>query len=79
MQPLAVGEKTYRHELGEQHSQSIGNNHEYTIIDNGNQQSSRRTEVSMSAAINYAGRKRATKNCSEKRQSHNSNGAAEAV
>lgn len=50
-----------KHELGEPHSQSIGNNHEYTIIDNGKQQSSLRTEVSKSAAINHAGRKRAHK------------------
>ena len=32
MQPLAVGEKTYQARIGEQHSQSIGNSHEYTII-----------------------------------------------
>ena len=61
MQPYDVGEKTYQARIGEQHSQSIGNSHEYTIIDNGNQQSSRRTEVAMSAAINHAGRKRAHK------------------
>ena len=32
MQPLAVGEKTYQARIGEQHSQSTGNNHEYAII-----------------------------------------------
>ena len=61
MQPLAVGEKTYQVRIIEQHSQSIGNNHEYTIIQQSKATSSRRTEVSMSAAINHAGRKRADK------------------
>ena len=56
-----LARRLIKYELGERHSQSIGNSHEYTIIDNGNQQSSRRTEVSMSAAINHAGRKRAHK------------------
>ena len=58
---LQLARRLFTHELGEQHSQSIGNNHQYTIIDNGNQQSSRRTEVAKSATINHAGRKRADK------------------
>ena len=59
--PKVLARRLIKHECGEQHSQSIGNNHEYTIIDNGKQQSSLRTEVSKSAAINHAGRKRAHK------------------
>ena len=58
---LQLARRLIKHELGEQHSQSIGNSHEYTIIENGNQQSSRRTEASTSATINHAGRKRAYK------------------
>ena len=32
MQPYDVGEKTYQARIGEPHSQSTGNNHENTII-----------------------------------------------
>lgn len=30
--PKVLARRLIKHELGEQHSQSIGNNHEYTII-----------------------------------------------
>ena len=58
---LQLARRLIKHELGERHSQSTDNNHEYTIIDNGNRQSSRKTKVSTSATINRAGRKRANK------------------
>ena len=58
---LQLARRLIKHELGEQHSQSIGSNHEYTIIQPWKSASSLRTEVSMSAAINHAGRKRANK------------------
>ena len=58
---LQLARRLIKHELGEQHSQSTGNNHEYAIIQQWKSASSRRTEVSMSAAINHAGRKRANK------------------
>ena len=58
---LQLARRLITHELGEQHSQSTDNNHEYTIIDNGNRQSSRKTKVSTSATINRAERKRADK------------------
>ena len=35
---LQLARRLIKHELGERHSQSIGNSHEYTIIDNGNRQ-----------------------------------------
>ena len=61
MQPLAVGEKLITHELGEQHSQSTGNNHEYSIIQQWKSASLRRTKVPTTATINHTGRKRADK------------------
>ena len=50
-----------RHELGELHSQSTGNNHEYAIIQQWKSASLRRTKVPTTATINHAGRKRADK------------------
>ena len=59
--PKVLARRLINHELGEQHSQSIGNSHEYTIIQQWKSASSLRTEVSKSATINHAGRKRADK------------------
>ena len=59
--PLQLARRLIKHELGEQHSQSIGNNHEYAIIQQWKSESSRRMKVPTTATINHAGRKRAHK------------------
>ena len=58
---LPLARRLITHELGEQHSQSNGNNHEYYIIQQWKSESSRRTKVPTTATINHAGRKRADK------------------
>ena len=58
---LQLARRLIRHELGEQHSQSTGNNHEYAIIQQWKSASSPRTKVPTTATINNAGRKRADK------------------
>ena len=58
---LQLARRLITHELGEQHSQSTGNNHEYTIIQQWKSASSRRTKVPTSATSNHARRKRADK------------------
>lgn len=58
---LQLARRLITHELGEQHSQSTGNNHEYSIIQQWKSASLRRTKVQTTAAINHAGRKRAHK------------------
>ena len=58
---LQLVRRLITHELGEQHSQSTGNNHEYSIIQQWKSASSRRTKVPTTATINRAGRKRADK------------------
>ena len=58
---LQLARRLITHELGEQHSQSTGNNHEYSIIQQWKSASSPRTKVPTTAAINHAGRKRANK------------------
>ena len=58
---LQLARRLITHELGEQHSQSTGNNHEYSIIQQWKSASSRRTKVPTTATINHAGRKRAHK------------------
>ena len=58
---LQLARRLIRHELGEQHSQSTGNNHEYAIIQQWKSASSRRTKVTTTATINRTGRKRADK------------------
>ena len=59
--PKVLARRLIKHELGEQHSQSIGNSHEYTIIQQWKSTSLRRTKVQTTATINHAGRKRADK------------------
>ena len=58
---LRLARRLITHELGEQHSQSTGNNHEYSIIQQWKSASLRRTKVPTTATINHAGRKRADK------------------
>ena len=58
---LPLARRLITHELGEQHSQSTGNNHEYSIIQQWKSASLRRTKVPTTATINHAGRKRADK------------------
>ena len=58
---LPLARRLITHELGEQHSQSTGNNHEYSIIQQWKSASSRRTKVPTSATSNHARRKRADK------------------
>ena len=58
---LQLARRLIKHELGEQHSQSTGNNHEYAIIQQWKSASLRRTRVPTTATINHAGRKRADK------------------
>ena len=58
---LRLARRLITHELGEQHSQSIVNNHEYSIIQQWKSASLRRTKVPTTATINHAGRKRAYK------------------
>ena len=58
---LQLARRLITHELGEQHSQSTGNNHEYSIIQQWKSASLRRTKVPTTATINNAGRKRADK------------------
>ena len=58
---LPLARRLITHELGEQHSQSTGNNHEYSIIQQWKSASLRRTKVPTTATINHAGRKRAHK------------------
>ena len=58
---LQLARRLITHELGEQHSQSTGNNHEYSIIQQWKSASLRRTKVPTTATINHAGRKRADK------------------
>ena len=58
---LQLVRRLIKHELGEQHSQSTGNNHEYAIIQQWKSVSSRRTKVPTTATINYAGQKQADK------------------
>ena len=56
---LQLARRLITHELGERHSQSTGNNHEYAIIQQWKSASSPRTKVPTTATINHAGRKRA--------------------
>lgn len=58
---LQLARRLIKHELGERHSQSTDNNHEYAIIQQWKSVSLRRTKVPTTATINYAGRKRADK------------------
>ena len=58
---LQLARRLIRHELGERHSQSTGNNHENAIIQQWKSASLRRTKVPTTATINHAGRKRADK------------------
>ena len=58
---LPLARRLITHELGEQHSQSTGNNHEYSIIQQWKSASLRRTKVPTTATINHAGRKRVHK------------------
>ena len=58
---LPLARRLITHELGAQHSQSPGNNHEYSIIQQWKSASLRRTKVPTKATINHAGRKRADK------------------
>lgn len=58
---LQLARRFITHKLGERHSQSNGNNHEYAIIQQWKSASSRRTKVPTSATSNHAGRKRADK------------------
>ena len=58
---LQLARRLITHELGERHSQSTGNNHEYAIIQQWKSASLRRTKVPTTATINHAGRKRADK------------------
>lgn len=58
---LQLARRLIKHELGEQHSQSTGNNHENSIIQQWKSASSPRTKVPTTATINHAGRKRAHK------------------
>ena len=58
---LPLARRLIRHKLGERHSQSNGNNHEYAIIQQWKSASSRRTKVPTSATSNHARRKRAHK------------------
>lgn len=59
---LQLARSLIKHELGEQHSQSNGNNnHENSIIQQWKSASLRRTKVPTTATINHAGRKRADK------------------
>ena len=58
---LQLARRLIRHELGERHSQSTGNNHENAIIQQWKSASLRRTKVPTIATINHAGRKRADK------------------
>ena len=58
---LQLARRLITHELGEQHSQSTGNNHEYSIIQQWKSASLRRTKVPTTATINHAGRKRVDK------------------
>ena len=58
---LQLARRLITHELGEQHSQSTDNNHEYSIIQQRKSASLRRTKVPTTATINNAGRKRADK------------------
>ena len=58
---LQLARRLITHELGEQHSQSTGNNHEYSIIQQWKSASLRRMKVPTTATINHAGRKRAHK------------------
>ena len=76
---LQLARRLIKHELGEQHSQSTGNNHEYAIIQQWKSASSPRTKVPTTATINNAGRKRADKDRLDKQQSHKRNEAAAAV
>ena len=76
---LQLARRLIKHELGEQHSQSTGNNHEYAIIQQWKSASSPRTKVPTTATINHAGRKRADKDRLDKQQSHKRNEAAAAV
>lgn len=59
--PKVLARRLIKHECGEQHSQSIGNNHENAIIQQWKSASSPRTKIPTSATINHAGRKRADK------------------
>ena len=58
---LQLARRLIKHELGERHSQSTDNNHEYAIIQQWKSVSLRRTKVPTTATINHAGRKRADK------------------
>ena len=58
---LQLARRLIKHELGEQHSQSIDNNHEYSIIQQWKSASLLRTKVPTTATINHAGWKRANK------------------
>ena len=58
---LQLARRLIKQELGEHHSKSTGNNHEYSIIQQWKSASSRRTKVPTTATINHAGRKRAYK------------------
>lgn len=58
---LQLARRLITHELGEQHSQSTDNSHEYAIIQQRKSASLRRTKEPTTATINHAGRKRANK------------------
>lgn len=76
---LQLARRLIKHELGEQHSQSTGNKHEYAIIQQWKSAKFTENESANVSGNHYAGRKQATKNGSEKRQTHKRNDAAVAV
>ena len=80
MQPLAVGEKTYQARIGEQHSQSTGNNHEYAIIQQWKSAKFTKNE-SVKVSDNQPRRAEVSRQrpALRKRQSHKRNEAAAAV